>query len=148
MKKKDTYLKHSVENKLRIWFADLAFCTLLLLVLSPMSFAQEDNAGGNPALGEQITQSIERALTSYQAEMEDLQNNFQKLESFQREIIDQLKAYDVQSTIHIQLLLMRSPRQRDLENALRDNRLAIQNLNDQIEKLRKNWDMESFSVQD
>ena len=148
MRKKDTYLKHSVENKLRIWFADLAFCTLLLLVLSPMSFAQEDNAGGNPALGEQITQSIERALTSYQAEMEDLQINFQKLESFQREIIDQLKAYDVQSTIHIQLLLIRSPRQRDLENALRDNRLAIQNLNDQIETLRKNWEMESFSVQD
>ena len=32
MRKKDTYLKHSVENKLIIWFADLAFCTLILLV--------------------------------------------------------------------------------------------------------------------
>jgi len=148
MRKKETYLKHSVKNKLIIWFADLAFCTLLLFVLSPMSFAQEDNAGGNPALGEQIKQSIERALTSYQAEMEDLQMSIQKLESFQKEIIGQLKAYDVQSTIHGQLLLIRRPRQRDLENALRDNRLAIQNLNDKIETLRKNWEMESFSVQD
>ena len=148
MRKKDTYLKHSVENKLIIWFADLAFCTLLLLVLSPMSFAQEDNAGGNLALGEQIKQSIERGLTSYQAEMEDLQISFQKLESFQKEIIGQLKAYDVQSTIHGQLLLIRSPRQRDLENAFKDNLLAIQNLNDQIETLRKNWEMESSSVQD
>jgi hypothetical protein len=65
MRNKKIYLKHSVKNKLIIWFADLAFCTLLLLVLSPMSFAQEDNAGGNPALGEQIKQSIERALTNY-----------------------------------------------------------------------------------
>lgn len=76
MRKINTYLKHSVENKLIIWFADLAFCTLLLLVLSPMSFAQEDYAGGSPTFGEQIKQSIERALTSYQAELEDLQISF------------------------------------------------------------------------
>jgi small-conductance mechanosensitive channel len=96
---------------------------------------------------EQMAKSLESALLLQNAELADLRVQLRMLETLRKEVQTRFKTYDSQNTVHSQLLLMSSPRLEDLENAIKDNRLAFRNLAEEVETFQKNYDSKSISFQ-
>jgi small-conductance mechanosensitive channel len=129
-----------------VGFVGLAFIALLMLSVPHMTCAEEESEDVNALTSqEQMAQSLENALPRLQAELADLKTQLRQLETIQNAAQTQIKAYDSQNTVHSQLLLMSSPRIEDLENAVKDNRLASHILTQQVETFQKNWDSKSSS---
>ena len=96
-----------------------------MLSVPHMTGAEEESEDVNALTSlEQMAQSLENALPRLQAELADLKTQLRQLETIQNAAQTQIKAYDSQNTVHSQLLLMSSPRIEDLENAVKDSRLA------------------------
>lgn len=125
-----------------------ALIVLLMLSLPHVACAEEESESVDAVTSlKQMAQFLESSLPSHRAEIADLKSQLRKLESLRNEIQSQIKTYDSQNTVNIQLLLMSSPRIEDLENAIKDSRLASRTLADGIETFQKNWDSKSISLQ-
>jgi len=142
------FIKLSIKQALTGGFVALALVALLMLSVPHMAGAKEESEDVNALTSlEQMAQSLENALPRLQAELGDLKTELRQLETIQNAARTQIKAYDSQNTVHSQLLLMSSPRIEDLENAVKDSRLASHTLTQQVKTFEKNWDSKSISFQ-
>ncbi|MGD8660170.1 MAG: mechanosensitive ion channel [Desulfobacterales bacterium] len=129
-------------------FVGLALIALLMLSVPHMTYAEEESEAIDALTSlEQMAKSLESALPGLRAELADLRAQLRQLETQQNEMQTQIKAYDSQIAVHNQLLLVSSPRIEDLENAIKDNRLASRTLTEELERLQKNLDSKSISFQ-
>ena len=142
------FIKLSIKKASTGCCVGLVFIALLMLSVPHMTCAEEESKDVNALTSlEQIAQSLENSLPRLQAELADLKTELRQLETTQNATRIQIKAYDSQNTVHSQLLLMSSPRIEDLENAVKDSRLASHTLTGQVETFEKNWDSKSISFQ-
>ena len=110
--------------------AVLALTLLLILTLVTATQAEEEGdivTNAQVSL-EQIAQTAESEVQSHRTELANLNGQLRQLEAAQKELQVQIKEYDTQNTAHAQLLLMDRLQTGDLENAIRENRLASQSL--------------------
>ncbi|MGD9359135.1 MAG: hypothetical protein PVH85_09710, partial [Desulfobacterales bacterium] len=113
-------------------FVGLALIALLMLSVPHMTYAEEESEAIDALTSlEQMAKSLESALPGLRAELADLRAQLRQLETQQNEMQTQIKAYDSQIAVHNQLLLVSSPRIEDLENAIKDNRLASRTLTEE-----------------
>ena len=138
------FIKHARKSR----FAGVALIVLLILSLPQLTRAEEEIEPADDLTSlKQMGKSLESALPSHRSEIADLKMQLRQLETLRNEIQSQIKTYDSQNTVHSQLLLVSSPRIEDLENAIKDNRLALRTLADRVETFQKNWDSKSISLQ-
>jgi potassium efflux system protein len=129
-------------------FIGLALTVLLTLFLPHMTGAEEESeavdALASPA---QMAKALDSALVSQHAELADLQTLLRQLETLQDVVKTEIKAYESQDAAHGQLLLMSKLRIEDLENAIKDNRLASRALTERIDSFQKRLDSTSILFQ-
>ena len=115
---------------------------LILFATAVRVPAENDKPGTTEALipSQQIEKSVQDAVTSNRAELEDLQERFKRMETLQATVQTALKAFESQNTAHGQLLLSAELRRADLEKALSENRLASRSLAEQIDSYQKRHD--------
>ncbi|MGA9236766.1 MAG: mechanosensitive ion channel domain-containing protein [Desulfobacterales bacterium] len=129
-------------------FFGLAFIVLLTLSLPYMTGAEEESKVVDALTSpEQMTKSLDSALASQRAELADLKILQRQLETLQDAVQTEIKAYDSQDAAHGQLLLMSKLRIEDLENAIKDNRLASRTLAERVDSLQKRLDSTSILFQ-
>jgi small-conductance mechanosensitive channel len=87
---------------------------------------------------EQMAQSVLSELQRHGTELVNLNERLRSLTNVQTELQAQIKDYETQNTVHGQLLLMDRVQTGDLENAIRDNRLASRALSETVEKFQRN----------
>ncbi|MGD8975028.1 MAG: hypothetical protein PVJ56_17125, partial [Desulfobacterales bacterium] len=127
------------------------FALPLLLVISLMTAAQAEEASevvtdAGVSL-EQMAQSAESEVQTHRAELENLNEQLRQLETLQKELQAQIKEYDTQNTAHGQLLLMERLQTGDLENAIRENRLAFKALSETVERFQRELDSQSMEFE-
>lgn len=138
----------SIEQASSWRFVGLALIVLLTLFLPHMSEAEEKGQAIDVlASPEQMTKSLDSALASQRAELEDLKILQRQLETLQNVVQTEIKAYDSQDATHGQLLLMSKLRIEDLENAIKDNRLASRALAERVDSFQKRLDSTSILFQ-
>ncbi len=138
----------SIEQASSWRFFGLAFIVLLTLSLPYMTGAEEESKVVDAlASPEQMTKSLDSALASQRAELADLKILQRQLETLQDAVQTEIKAYDSQDAAHGQLLLMSKLRIEDLENAIKDNRLASRTLAERVDSLQKRLDSTSILFQ-
>ncbi|MGD8992498.1 MAG: hypothetical protein PVI00_13660, partial [Desulfobacterales bacterium] len=127
------------------------FVLTLLLVISLMTATQAEekgdivtNAGGSL---EQMAQSAESGAQTHRAELVDLNEQLRQLKATQKELQAQIKDYDAQNTAHEQLLLTERVQTGDLENAIRENRLAFKALSETVERFQRELDSQSMEFE-
>jgi potassium efflux system protein len=129
-------------------FVALVSFVLLMLSLSNITRGEEESEIAAPLTSlEQMAESLESELPGHRAELVDLKAQLRHLEALQNAVQAEIKAYDSQNTTHSQLLLLSKPRIEDLENAIKDNRLASRTLTEQVLTFQKNWDTKSIYFQ-
>jgi potassium efflux system protein len=121
----------------------------LIVLSSPQVTGAEKESKGVDALAspEQMAKSLDSALDSQRAELADLKMLQQQLETLQDAVQTEIKAYDSQDAAHDQLLLMSKLRIEDLENAIKDNRLASRALAERVDSFHKRLDSASILFQ-
>ena len=129
-------------------FAGLALIALLTLFQPHMTAAEEESKVVDALTSpEQMAKSLDSALTSQRAELADLKTQLRQLETLQNVVQTEIGAYDSQNASHGQLLLMSKLRIEDLENAIKDNRLASRNLAERVDSFQKRLDSTSILLQ-
>ena len=129
-------------------FFGLAFIVLITLFLPHMTGAEEESEVVDALTSfKQIAKSLDSALASHRAELADLKAQLRQLETLQDAFQAEIKAYDSQNTAHGQLLLMSKLRIEDLENAIKDNRLASRTLTERVDSFQKRLDSASILFQ-
>ena len=129
-------------------FAGLALIALLTLFQPHMTAAEEESQVVDALTSpEQMAKSLDSALTSQRAELVDLKTQLRQLETLQNVVQTEIGAYDSQNASHGQLLLMSKLRIEDLENAIKDNRLASRNLAERVDSFQKRLDSTSILLQ-
>ena len=93
---------------------------------------------------EQMAESLDLALVNYRAELADLKAQIGALEDARNTVQSGIDAYVAQNTAHSQLLLESQPRLEKLENAIRNNRLAFQAMDEHMEAVRNRFDSVSI----
>ena len=122
-------------------FVYLAFIALIALSLPQMIDAEEESKGVDALTSpEKMAKSLDSALASQRAELADLKMLQRQLETLQDAVQTEIKAYDSQDAAHGQLLLMSKLRIEDLENAVKDNRLASRALAERVDSFQKRLD--------
>jgi len=96
---------------------------------------------------ERMLVSLESALEGQKADLVDLQAQVQQLGTLQNAIQSEINAYESQNAAHGQLLLVPQLRVEDLENALKNNRLALRTLEERIKSFQERWDSVSILQQ-
>jgi small-conductance mechanosensitive channel len=96
---------------------------------------------------EQMAQSAESKVQSHRAELANLNGHLLQLEAAQTELQAQIKEYNTQNTAHAQLLLMDRLQTGDLENAIRENRLASKALSETVERFQRGLDSHSIDFE-
>jgi len=138
----------SSEQALPWRLVGLAFIVLLTLSLPHMTEAEEESEVVDAlTTSEQMAKSLDSALASQRAELADLKVELRQLETMQNVVQTEIKAYDSQDTAHGQLLLMSKLRIEDLENAIKDNRLASRTLAERVDSFQKRLDSKSILLQ-
>ena len=129
-------------------FVGLTFIVLLTLSLPQMTGAEEESGVVDSLTSsEQMVKSLSNELASQRTELADLKTLLRQLETLQNTTQTEIKAYDSQDTAHGQLLLMSNLRIEDLENAIKDNRLASRTLAERVDSLQKRLDSTSILFQ-
>lgn len=129
-------------------FVGLAFIVLLTFSLPYMTGAEEESEVVDALTSpEQMAKSLDSALASQRAELADLKMLQRQLETLQDAVQTEIKAYDSQDAAHGQLLLMSKLRIEDLENAIKDNRLASRALAERVDSFQKRLDSTSILFQ-
>ncbi|MGW8187149.1 MAG: mechanosensitive ion channel domain-containing protein, partial [Desulfobacterales bacterium] len=127
----------------------MAIIALIALSLTQVTSAEEEGKGGDVlASAEQMAKSLDSALNSQRAELTDLKMLQRQLETLQDAVQTEIKAYDSQDAAFGQLLLMSKLRIEDLENAIKDNRLASRALAERIDSFQKRLDTTSILFQE
>jgi len=138
----------SIEQASSWRFFGLALIALIAISLPHMTEAEEESkvvdALTSPA---QMAKSLDSALASQRAELADLKILQRQLETLQDAVQTEIKAYDSQDAAHGQLLLMSKLRIEDLENAIKDNRLASRALAERVDSFQKRLDSTSILFQ-
>ena len=138
----------SIEQASSWRFVGLALIVLLTLSQPHMTDAEEESKGVDALTSpEQMAKSLDSALNSQRAELADLKMLQRQLETLQDAVQTEIKAYDSQDAAHGQLLLMSKLRTEDLENAIKDNRLASRALAERVDSLQKRLDSTSILFQ-
>jgi small-conductance mechanosensitive channel len=138
----------SIEKASSWRFAGLALIALLTLFLPHMTAAEEKSKVVDAlASPEQMAKSLDSALASQRAELADLKMLQRQLETLQDAVQTEIKAYDSQDAAHGQLLLMSKLRIEDLENAIKDNRLASRALAERVDSFQKRLSSASILLQ-
>ncbi|MGD2184689.1 MAG: mechanosensitive ion channel [Desulfobacterales bacterium] len=123
----------------------------VLLILSLMTTIQAEEEGGVVTDAqvslEQMVQSVESEMQSHRAELANFKEQLRQLEAVQKELQAQIKEYDSQNTAHGNLLLMNRLQTKDLENAIRENRLASKALSETVEKFQHKLDSQSIDFE-
>ena len=139
---------HSVKQASSWRLVGLAFIVLLTLSSAHMTEAEEESEVVDTLTSpEQMAKSLGGELASQLTELEDLKTLLRQLETLQNAVQTEIKAYDSQNTAHGQLLLMSKLRIEDLENAIKDNRLASRTLTERVDSFQKRLDSTSFLFQ-
>jgi len=129
-------------------FVHVALIALIVLSLPQVTGAEEESKGVDAlASPEQMAKSLDSALTSQRAELADLKTQLRQVETLQNVIQTDIKDYDSQDAAHAQLLLMSKLRIEDLENAIKDNRLASRALAERVDSFQKRLDSTSILYQ-
>ncbi|MGB5615573.1 MAG: hypothetical protein WBM78_01950, partial [Desulfobacterales bacterium] len=129
-------------------FVGLTFIVLLTLSLPQMTGAEEESGVVDSLTSsEQMVKSLSNELASQRTELADLKTLLRQLETLQNTTQTEIKAYNSQDTAHGQLLLMSNLRIEDLENAIKDNRLASRTLAERVDSLQKRLDSTSILFQ-
>ena len=129
-------------------FVGLTFIVLLTLSLPQMTGAEEESGVVDSLTSpEQMVKSLGNELASQRTELADLKMLLPQLETLQNTTQTEIKAYNSQDTAHGQLLLMSNLRIEDLENAIKDNRLASRTLAERVDSLQKRLDSTSILFQ-
>ncbi|MFZ1954190.1 MAG: hypothetical protein WAU34_01775, partial [Desulfobacterales bacterium] len=138
----------SVERASSWCFVGLVFIVLLTLSLPHMTGAEEESEVVDALTSpEQMAKSLDSALASQRAELADLKMLQRQLETLQDAVQTEIKASDSQDAAHGQLLLMSKLRIEDLENAIKDNRLASRALAERVDSFQKRLDSASMLSQ-
>jgi small-conductance mechanosensitive channel len=122
----------------------------MLIICWPIWANGQDGPAGaadEPVAPEQMAKSIQNALASHSSEVKDLQAKLASLEDLHSVIQADIKAFESQNTAHNQLLLVSHLRMEELENALKNNRLATRLLTERIQNLQKEYDIHAILVQ-
>ncbi|MBW2427429.1 MAG: hypothetical protein JRF56_00610, partial [Deltaproteobacteria bacterium] len=129
--------------------AVLALTLLLILTLMTATEAGEeaDNITNAGVSLEQRAQSAENEVQKHRTELANLKEQLRQLEAEQEKLEAQVKEYDTQNTAHGQLLLMDRVQTGDLENAIRENRLAAKALSETVESFQRNQDSQSMDFE-
>ena len=128
-------------------YLGLALFALTLFFSASVVRADEpDPVDGFPTAW-QPAKSLESELPAHRAEIEGLKTKLQQLQTQQNAVLAEISAYNSQDTAHKQLLLMSKLRIEDLENAIKDNRLASKSLTERIDTLRKQRDSTAASFE-
>ncbi|MBW2470184.1 MAG: hypothetical protein JRE62_12840 [Deltaproteobacteria bacterium] len=127
------------------------FVLTLLLVISLMTAAQAEEESeiltdAQVSL-EQMAQSAESGVQTHRAELADLNEQLRQIEATQKELPAQIKDYDTRNTAHEQLLLIERVQTGDLENAIRENRLAFKALSETVERFQRELDSQSMEFE-
>ena len=139
---------HSFERASWWRFVGLALIALVAISLPQVTDAEEESKVVDAlASPEQMAKSLDSALASQRAELADLKAQLRQLETLQDVVRTELKAFDSQDAAHGQLLLMSKLRIEDLENAIKDNRLASRTLAERVDSLQKRLDSTSILFQ-
>jgi len=118
--------------------AGVALTMLLTLFMPHMTEAEEESEAVEALNSmERLAKSIESSLPSQRAELANLRDQLQQLETLQNAVQDEINAYDSQNTFHSQLLLASRLRIEELENAIKDNRMASKSLTEKVGAFQK-----------
>jgi potassium-dependent mechanosensitive channel len=140
--------RRSIEQASSWRFVGLAFIVLLTLSLPYMTGAEEESEVVDALTSpEQMAKSLGSELARQRAELADLKTLLRQLETLQNAVQTEIKAYDSQNTAHGQLLLMSKLRIEDLENAIKNNRLASRTLTERVDSFQKRLDSTSILFQ-
>jgi len=143
------FSKLSIERASPWCFVCVALIALIALSLPPVTDAEEDSKGIDVlASPEQMAKSLDSALASQRAELANLKMLQRQLETLQDAVQAEIKAYDSQDAANRQLLLMSKLRIEDLENAIKDNRLASRALAERMDSFQKRLDSMSIIFQE
>ena len=138
----------SIEQASSWRFVGLALIALIAISLPHMTEAEEESKVVDALTSpEQMAKSLDSALASQRAELADLKILQRQLETLQDAVQTEIKAYDSQDAAHGQLLLMSKLRIEDLENAIKDNRLASRALAERVDSFQKRLDSTSILFQ-
>jgi small-conductance mechanosensitive channel len=96
---------------------------------------------------EQMAKSAESEVQSHRTELANLTGQLRQLETAQKGLQAQIKEYNTQDTAHGQLLLMDRLQTGDLENAIRENRLASEALSETVERFQRELDSQSMEFE-
>ncbi len=118
-------------------------------VIFPETLRSQDTNGTSEAMvaPERMLVSLENALEGQKADLADLQSQLQQLGTLQNAIQSEINAYESQNAAHGQLLLVPQLRIEDLENALKNNRLALRTLEERIKSFQGRWDSVSIQLE-
>jgi small-conductance mechanosensitive channel len=129
----------------------VAFALLALMMLSlPLTVRAEGekrDAVDVVVSPEQMLNSLKGVLASQRAELADLKVSLQQLETRQAALQTEINVYDSQDTSHGQLLLASQPRIDELENALKNNRLASKRMAELVEMFQERYDATTILIQ-
>jgi len=122
------------------------FALALLLVISLMTVARAAETGETDTDAAvslaQMAQSVESEVQSHRTALVNLNEKLRKLTNVQEALQAQIKDYETQNTVHGQLLLMDRIQNGDLENAIRENRLASKALSETVDTLQRNRELQ------
>jgi potassium-dependent mechanosensitive channel len=125
----------------------LLFVILLLAVLfSHLTVKAEENQQGliSP---EQMAESLDNALANHRNELEGLNGRLKDLENLRDKIQAEIKTYSSQNVAHSQILLTSQLRVENLENATKNNLLALRALSRYVETFQKRLSSTSILFQ-
>lgn len=129
----------------------VAFALLVLIMLSlPLSVRAEEekhDAVDVVVSPEQMLNSLKGLFASQRAELADLKVLLQQLEIRQAAVQTEINVYDSQDTAHGRLLLASQPRIDELENALKNNRLASKRMTEQVGMFQERYDATTILIQ-
>jgi predicted nucleic acid-binding Zn-ribbon protein len=131
-------------SKSKRWSIAAVLGVMLLLAgaLYPDAARSQDADNGSEALvtPERMMASLASALTGQQDDLAKLKVQLQQLDALRKSVQAEIDAYHSQDAAHSQLLLVPQVRIEDLENALKNNRLAQGTLKERIETFQERWE--------